>query len=657
MRHRACFRLFSVAFLAFLCPGFGEPAFRDVVELGGGCELTELCVGVGTGLNQARPGAWVPLRFVVRNNSSEMFKTSVRVAAPAGFGTENEARYTSQQNFSLDLPPGSERSYECILRVPPLATEDTRHMQFRNQYEVDFQAGTGLGAIHIPVEARFLNAGELHVLEVRRRTGIYALGLRDPGVGPEGLQSSVPENDDARKWVLPGSWQVISGVVEGLPRHWMGYSSVDCVLWDDGAAGDLSVSQREALRRFVRLGGHLVIFSGKDWQLLNDPLFEPMLPLERLRSVKMAVPKESLEGVIGSRPESWAASKEGRPESWTTRKDGLLDVSLCQGEIRPPAKTICTALDHARKPPAPVPVAWQWPHGAGTVTLLAFSASDPLGRLASARSLLWRRALARSRMFVSSDDGFEWRRQVEGVLRSGQAQTMQPRGWVGRFLFLYVLALVPVNYVAFRLLERVNFAWVAGLFIAAGFGVYAYQHDTLSSGAANVRLLNVVCLKPGGDLAEVKSFLALFSPTSRTYGLAVEGEEFLFSALETEPLFATGSRRGPEILGGITQRRLNIEGPGPQVVAKLDVPARSMAILQLQGLVKLGPEELESLNSTRATPPEVLVSKMPRELAPVIRQDMVLLDCRAGPFLRLSIDGRAVTPGQETTFYYCSTKP
>lgn len=69
---------------------------------------------------------------------------------------------------------------------------------------------------------------------------------------------------------------------EDLPRLWQSYEAVRA-LWIGRVSSGLSQEHWEAIVRFVLAGGTLVLFTGRDFFLLDSPLLEELLPLERPR--------------------------------------------------------------------------------------------------------------------------------------------------------------------------------------------------------------------------------------------------------------------------------------------------------------------------------------------------------------------------------------
>ncbi|MFT3788183.1 MAG: hypothetical protein QM770_18775 [Tepidisphaeraceae bacterium] len=77
------------------------------------------------------------------------------------------------------------------------------------------------------------------------------------------------------------SFEAAKVSIDRLPENVLGYDAVDAIVWLDGDPGKLrdgGSTRFDALREFVRRGGHLVVCTNKQWQPLAN--FGDLLPVD-----------------------------------------------------------------------------------------------------------------------------------------------------------------------------------------------------------------------------------------------------------------------------------------------------------------------------------------------------------------------------------------
>ncbi len=87
---------------------------------------------------------------------------------------------------------------------------------------------------------------------------------------------------------------VISGEIDYMPTHRMGYDSVDAVVFDGASIGRMREEQIGALKDFLFSGGRVIVCSGSLWQQIDGTFLEEMLPVEMDETVKIPSPLPTL---------------------------------------------------------------------------------------------------------------------------------------------------------------------------------------------------------------------------------------------------------------------------------------------------------------------------------------------------------------------------
>ncbi|MCC6493551.1 MAG: hypothetical protein IT424_11075 [Pirellulales bacterium] len=274
---------------------------------------------------------------------------------------------------------------------------------------------------------------------------------------------------------------------DDLPLQWIGYEGVELVI--------LSTAQPEqfqglsyqdpriiALRRWIELGGRLVIFAGAN----GAELLRPEGPLARLIPgrfdavvpLREAQPIETLSGtatVIGSSPE---------------RGSGAI-VSGQQFQMPAPRLTEVRGriLAHGGPNPTDLPLVIQTHAGLGEITFVAFDPDAPpladwSGRTNLLRQILeWPPPMPSGELplpaYGQNDDLIDRLRRALDASITGV--TLVPFSWVAAGVVLYVVLIGPADYFLLRkVLKRETLTWftfpLAALAVAAA--AYWLAHRT-----------------------------------------------------------------------------------------------------------------------------------------------------------------------------------
>ncbi len=288
-----------------------------------------------------------------------------------------------------------------------------------------------------------------------------------------------------------------------LPEDSRSLSAVDVIVLSDVDTGSLSDSRREALTAWVGAGGTLLVAGGPSWQRTTSGL-EALLPLE-LDGTRTLTGLSSLERLApdGPRLEGSAVATTGslRPEAIAlAEQDGVTLAAY---------RTV----------------------GAGQVLFLA---ADP--SLAPLRNWDGVAALYRSLLTAASAQPL-WTRGISNGYYALQAASALPGldlpsvYQLCGFLFAYVAAIGPINYLVLRRLKRPQWAWLTIPALVVGFTGLAYGIGREARGRDPVlERLAVVQVWPDSETAHVDGIVAVYSPRRLNYDVTV-GENFLLRPL------------------------------------------------------------------------------------------------------------------------------
>ena len=278
------------------------------------------------------------------------------------------------------------------------------------------------------------------------------------------------------------------------------------LLRSDAPLDALTEAQADALRGWVAGGGHLIVCGGVDPSRFASAFYNGLLPA----TIGAARPAVHLPGV-------------GPVGALTLTPKPLPGVRV---------------LPRCRPDGSPLVVAG--PYGAGCVTLTAY---DPTAKgfqsPAFDSGALWRTLLTAGPAASAAVLPHVAAREENyhpGAYYGGDTQLLSDavmRGpsldapgteVIGLFLLVYLIALVPANYLVLKRLDRKELAWVTIpllvlLFAVGTFGVgYAAK-----GGSVFVNRAAIVETTAGRREAGVYAELGLFSPHRTSYDLSLPG--------------------------------------------------------------------------------------------------------------------------------------
>jgi hypothetical protein len=226
-RHR---NIFIVIVLAVVC--LPPPAAAMIFSL-------DCTVGFN---GRYRLGHWSPLNLVVENRGRALHGT-LEVLVTSGseyLGDVHRTVYTTD----IDLPADSTKRYQFTVAIKSFVHDLVIRLRRNNQI--------------------------IYTKSVNLRPHFSEKGLAvvvNDFVAPDILA------------VLPHQLQPVNVRPQFLPETWYGYDSVQMLIMEPGAIRQLTESQFQALRAWLKQGGYLVIGSGLNYGPLSDKRLQSLLPI------------------------------------------------------------------------------------------------------------------------------------------------------------------------------------------------------------------------------------------------------------------------------------------------------------------------------------------------------------------------------------------
>jgi hypothetical protein len=310
--------------------------------------------------------------------------------------------------------------------------------------------------------------------------------------------------------------------VEQLPTQWYGYEGVERVILISGKPEiyrQLSGQRLEALRRWVQLGGRLVLAVGA----AGEELLGPDGPLASFAPGKFA---EKIPLRQTSALETFAGTTE-RLDRMTDRNAFRLDVPKLvdvRGRIEA----------YEGNHPRDLPLVVRTPVGLGEVLFVAVDLEEPLFTKWRGRGALIDRLLDRPESAEETGgSGGPLRHVTElgytdlaGQLHLALSQfsdvQLIPFAAVAALLAIYIVAIGPLDYWFLKKIGRMELTWVTfpALVLIFSGGTLALAH-WLKGSELRINQVDLVDLDTESGIVRGTSWSTFYSPKIDTFDLAL----------------------------------------------------------------------------------------------------------------------------------------
>ena len=505
---RARGRQWAVAVAAVLLLGGRAAAQTDV----------DLFVHPGFGDDaHCKPGRWMPVRLVIENRGAEahgyVSVTASSADQPMVYQQKVRCPTNSRLAYTLYVRQTSDAGpveAQLFLRGrAPLLKKQTVVTNRSNDklVLVVSRDAPGLGLL------KTVRPGAQTVAE--STPGIEAYG---PG-GPIGLPG-----EDAEVVMVGCQPDEIGSTGLPLPDRAAGYDAVDVVVLRDIAPSTFTDRQAEALVGWVRLGGTLVVGSSPAASEFARSFVEQLSPVApRGRQTLQGLP--ALGQYFGVGP-GYAVPTQA------------VTGPLAQG-----AEVLVRQEG--------VPLVARRAYGAGTVWFLAADyGANPLRGWDALQRELWGDIIRHSRgtdVWWASDDednpgGPPGSPEGPGTGLWGLANSVvsvgigpPSFGLIGAFLVLYIIVLVPVNYLVLRKLDRRELAWITSPLIVVAFSVGAYLLGSSIHRGSIMRMeAQIASTVEGATEARTHGAIGIYSPRKQRYDLRTDDPRLFLQPLATQ---------------------------------------------------------------------------------------------------------------------------
>ncbi|MCS7208904.1 MAG: hypothetical protein NZ874_04955 [Fimbriimonadales bacterium] len=462
------------------CLGFGGA----LLLVAFGQALVELKVQPLFGTAPAANGAF-PMAVQLESRSGNY--RGVLSVSVGEFGSRREYLYP------IDLPAGSRK---VVIATPIVG-------RYGDRATIRFTA-RGVSVEVIQDISRVIEADQLAVLVGDAIGGLQVL-----------RQVNTAENpliDYQTNQRIRGKYEVAYCRAELFPEQSIALSGTQMIVLSSGAER-LRAEQWDALRRWVLLGGVLVVPGGAGAVYLQNPALQPILPV-RVRGTRSVSQLESVGRWTGARaPDGSATVSEAQLTEGATllSQDGLPMIAVR-------------------------------PYGLGAVVFLAFNPLEQPMRDYDARARFWQRLADTVPSYAPSFS-------IAAIHQHQSGYQVDP--WSGRsqiasdvdldppsvllivvLLSLYFMLVVPVNYWVLKRLRALDWAWVVTPLIALAFvGILWRLAGDLYRKSLSSKVQTVIVAQSGSPDAYSINSVLFFFPRAGLFDLQFDQTDMVEAGL------------------------------------------------------------------------------------------------------------------------------
>ncbi|MGC9329199.1 MAG: DUF4350 domain-containing protein, partial [Candidatus Hinthialibacter sp.] len=405
--------------------------------------------------------SWIPVTVELQNHQEAM-KGHLIIRLKEG-GVE--------YSVPINLPAQSKKSYKLAVLFPPLLDE----LEF---YIKEGSKETQIEWVTVPAAYTAVDRFIAVISSERGSHDHYAHRPED-------------EETDLYRRVLYTSPAF-------LPPYSIAYQSVDGLIWDGGPAAALSPEQDAALESWIQMGGTLILAAGDSWQELNNSPFRLYTPMT----------------LHGSRVVSAGSSLDNPDESVNPALKSSIVIATGELLDDPNIHVWLKAGDD------PFLIERKW--GAGRIIFVASSITAPLFSN-PIHQTIFKDFLCQSHLPFNAKVVNGVDEDVSRFLRV-IIQAELPGAWfIALYLGCYILLVVPINYIVFRMLGRLEWAWFTVPIWAVIFAYGAYYIGALrQQGQVAVNQITIVEARPSAIAAQATTYNSIYSPVRNWYSILFE---------------------------------------------------------------------------------------------------------------------------------------
>ncbi len=557
-----------------------------------------------------KPGHWLTASVSIKSNNED---SRGELQSRAGFagvdfqsGRTNKSIETVPASRPIVLPKGQSRRFDYRILPPSTYAGGGGAGQRKNCILSGRYVSTGRAvAVEIP-QTPFIamEPEEYFFLILTNRPERFVKLRKADWVKPFRDQYDFPVNSANYRIVTPPTDDVLP-----LSETMLDWTNTAVVLWDDAGGDVLTPDQQTALADWVRFGGHLIV-NGPDaadaisqgglvdllamkpsgnieldsdageallrgWQVKTDASVAQQIGVLKAQSGRVAIDGEVAQDAVAipdtgklvlRRPVGRGLVVQPR---FDVTSDWLMDWKSFDSFFNNAILSRGHRRFAAAESDGPVRLI-----DVRTQSALADAAMNTRLRIASRDAALIARpangkaaATSQSQTTLAGDlvsgiggwnDSSDIVSAGREILRRESGIEIPKSSLVVRSLGYYLLILVPINFLVFRLMGRLEYAWLAVPAIAIIGAIWVARAARLDIGFARsqteIALLELHADYPRGHLTRIDAIYNSLSSTYEVQFKTADGCAMPMQSSQTaidygEPIFKTSYEEGPSLSG------------------------------------------------------------------------------------------------------------
>ncbi|MDB5082445.1 MAG: hypothetical protein JWP00_4369 [Chloroflexi bacterium] len=291
-----------------------------------------------------------------------------------------------------------------------------------------------------------------------------------------------------------------------IPDRGSGLHSFNALIFSDQNTDSLSAEQRTALRDYVEGGGQIILAGGSGWSKVQSGFNPAFLPLDVHNYVNIA----SLDSLIPPGGEEIKASGPlSRP------------AVIAQGQVMKDARL----LSHILNGNIVVPIAAERKVGAGRVVAMSVDLAVPPLTDWNGSTQFWLELFSFNvtpphQLYTETNPQIKNASDMLNLVTNVPELKLPDISTFFILLAIYMVLMGPVNYLVLKKVKRLALSWITLPALTALFTFMVLNYaNSQPPGQVLINQLSVIQVGADQDLAQLRSYSAVFSPEERNYDI------------------------------------------------------------------------------------------------------------------------------------------
>ncbi|MHB1001817.1 MAG: DUF7408 domain-containing protein [Armatimonadota bacterium] len=434
-----------------------------------------------------KSNTWTPIAVDLSNPGGSAINGVLRIAQ-----TDQTNGEASVCSVKVDLPPGSNKRYYAYAKL-------------REYGSVVAALQSGINTIaYKKIDPAMLSPADNKI--------VVSIGSKASGL-------SFLQGEKVKQFIPGKQPETVINIgtidKDKLPDRPSAYDCADVLVVSDLSSASVDPKCLKAIGMWVASGGTLVVGTGANYRSFQNRFFDEMLPVKITGAVNL--PSLSSLSALGA-------------------------VRFPQGQVAVAGSTPKSEICESVVMQSGVPVVATRRYGAGSVVFLAFDYLSSPFKDWNGQTAFWKYIIISanpSKIVTPSSQSWNmqnpsyayqyqhntgiWNDTLASVVESNPAVKAPSFAFIGSFLLLYLIVLVPGNYIVLKKRRQLEKAWFTTLGIVAVFSTLTYGVGYMMKGGhVQMQECSLITGTSGERYASVITDASIFSPARRSYDMQVD---------------------------------------------------------------------------------------------------------------------------------------